>query len=502
MEEPFSISDPITETAQSSFGINYLFPYQRLVISNILESGEYFSNLGKKKTTSEQGDEKDPPAKQIVILPTGAGKSLCFMLPALLLAGPTLVIFPLLSLISDQLRRCVDAGIGAAALTGGQNAAERRNIFNGIVKGSIKIVLTNPETALSPQVLPMLAKSCFMHIVFDEVHTVSEWGDTFRPAYLESRRIYAEGGIPVVTAFTATASETVLSRVREVLFPEDAPHVVSANPDRPNISYTVMPSLCKINSLQLLLVQNGDKPQTGKGYSHAELVNRPALVFCSTRRSAERTALQLRLRLKENDIFFYHAGLSREEKAGIEKWFFKSANGILCATTAYGMGIDKPNIRTVIHHDLSPSVEAYLQESGRAGRDMDPAEAILLLSPSDTAAGMKHNARHAALLRFASDSTTCRRESLMRLLGSEPDICFGCDVCRKNVMNTADWEEEIFHLIKHNRRVLSQPSAVRMLHAKHPQLSEDDAGAAVTQMIISGKIRKVKNRLWKGKLTI
>ncbi|MDC7227540.1 MAG: DEAD/DEAH box helicase [Spirochaetales bacterium] len=328
-----SAPDPISDTAKDNFGISYLFPYQRLVISNILEAAA--------------GLQSEAPSKQIVILPTGAGKSLCFMLPSLMLQGPTLVIFPLLSLISDQLRRCEDAGIGACRLVGGQSAAERRELFSGIAEGGIKIVLTNPETALSPGILPRLKECRFLHLVFDEVHTIPEWGDSFRPACLESRRIFVEAEIPIVTAFTATASDMVLGRVKEILFPDEHPHIVSANPDRPNISYTVLPSLCKNLSLELLLAGSGSGSGSGKSthrlnnleeYSPAKLVKRPVLIFCSSRRSAERTALEMRLRLNDNEIFFYHAGLSREEKTRIEKWFHCSTDGILSATIAFGMG--------------------------------------------------------------------------------------------------------------------------------------------------------------------
>ena len=509
MEDLGFTPDILTETAKNSFGLDYLYPYQRLVISNILEAGD-----ANSADVPLPGDETDPPAKQIVILPTGAGKSLCFMLPSILLAGPTLVIFPLLSLISDQLRRCEEAGIGAACLTGGQSRADREAAFSGIANGSVGIVLTNPETALSPRVLPKLKECRFMHLVFDEVHTVSEWGDTFRSVYLESRRIYEEAEIPIVTAFTATASETVLKRVKEILFPDEHPHIVSANPDRPNISYTVLPSLCKINSLQLLLQQGKaeDVGQSSTGqnpyrdYLPAGLVQRPVLIFCSTRRTAERTALELRLRMHEDEIFFYHAGLSREEKSKIEKWYHKSSDGILAATIAFGMGVDKSNIRTVIHHDLSPSVEAYLQESGRAGRDREPAEAILLLSPTDRRTDSRRNTsaeaatRYEGLLRFATDYRTCRRESLMLLLGAEPDTCFGCDFCRKSVEHTPPWQHEIISLIQRNRRLLTPAAAVKMLVKNYPSLDEHDAHIMISELLTAGRLIRIEHGPWKNML--
>ncbi len=491
--------DILTEAARKNFGINYLFPYQRLVISNILEAAD--ADYSDNETFEER------PKKQIVILPTGAGKSLCFMLPAKLLNRPTLVVFPLLSLISDQLRRCNEAGIGAGVLVGGQKESARAAVFSGIAEKRINIVLTNPETALSKGVLPRLAECRFGHIVFDEAHTISEWGGSFRPAYLECRRIFVEADIPIVTAFTATASETVLERVKQVLFPEESPHIVSANPDRPNIAYTLLPSICKINSLQFLLAgtaKHKTKPEItppmGSKSQDRRPTQRPALVFCATRRTAEKTALQLRMRLSEDEIFFYHAGLTKEEKQRIEKWFFSSDNGILCATTAYGMGIDKPNIRTVIHHDLSPSVEAYLQESGRAGRDKLTAEAILLLSPSDITAAAAKGDRYTSLLEFALDNSTCRRSSLMRLLGAEPETCFGCDVCRGDVKTTASYEDEVIKFIKRNRRVFDTAGTVRRLTAIYPELKDSDAAEVLSQLKEAGRIRSIRYGPWKGKI--
>ena len=496
---PESAPAPVPADALKQFGIDYLFPYQRLVISNILEAGKDLEHLQLGKNSSA-GDIADSAAKQIVILPTGAGKSLCFMLPALLLEGPTLVVFPLLSLIADQLRRCREADLPAAALTGGQDQKDRSRIFRELSSGSLRIVLTNPETALSPAVLPKLKDCGFSHLVLDEVHTVSEWGDTFRPAYLDSARIHTETGIPIVTAFTATASEKVLKRVKEVLFPGESPRIVSSNPDRTNIAYTVLPSLCRINSLRLLLAGQDSPGTAPKPYPPSSLVRRPALVFCGTRKTAEITALQLRLRLNEPDIFFYHAGLSREEKAEIEKWFFSSDNGILCATTAYGMGVDKANIRTVIHHDLSPSVEAYLQESGRAGRDRDPAEAILLYSPE--AALRSGDPRYRSLLAFAEDSGTCRRNSLLGLLGAEPVYCQGCDVCRGRVELLAPWEDSFIRFVRMNRRTVTRSGAVKQLAAAAELLTEEDAQEIIGSLLSAGKIRQYRNGPWKGMLWV
>ena len=480
LEEIEEIEDPLVEMSNSHFGIKYLYPFQRLVISNILEAADVDENM-------------DRVSKQIVILPTGAGKSLCFMLPALFLTGPTLIIFPLLSLISDQLRRCEQANVSAAKLIGGQTEKERAEILKKTKNGEIKIVLTNPETAISKKVLEKIRDCNFKHLVFDEVHTVSEWGKTFRPSYLECRKIYTRGEIPIVTAFTATASEKILNNIKEILFPNSNPHLVNANPDRPNISYTVIPSVCKSLTVENLFKEPSD------------LIKLPALIFCASRKSAEKVALELRIRLETDRVFFYHAGLSREEKDKIEKWFFSSKQGILCATTAYGMGIDKPDIRTVIHFDLSPSIEAYLQESGRAGRDREKAEAVLILAPSDIVVSKKGNdrlssPRYKKLLGFALNTKRCRRESLLELIGAEPDVCFGCDVCRKKLKNTADMELEIIRLVKHNKRSITTKSASQLLLRLYPLLRDQDIKKLVEEMLLSGKIKKIQSFPFRGRL--
>ena len=486
---------PTAESALENFGIKYLFPYQRLVISNILEAGKSLNESAGTDCRTDEGEMRDFPAKQIVILPTGAGKSLCFMLPALMLEGPTIVIFPLLSLIADQLRRCNEAGIEAAALTGGQSSEERATLFRRVRSGKTRMILTNPEMLISPGVIPKLKECGFSHLVFDEVHTVSEWGDSFRPAYLEAGNTYRKAEIPIITAFTATASEGVLSRVKEVLFPGENPAVVTANPDRPNISYTVLPSLSKINSLQLLL----GREDSSDRYRPSALVKRPALVFCGRRRTAERTALELRMRLGESEIFFYHAGLEKDEKSKVEEWFFNSTDGILCSTTAYGMGVDKSGIRTVIHRDLSPSVEAYLQESGRAGRDREPAEAILLFSPEDRLSS--EDPRYRALLEFAECSDECRRKNLLTLLGAETDFCHGCDVCRKTVESRAPWENEAKSFIRRHRRTFSLSAAAEILARKYPLLLEEDAAEVLDGLIDAGELRIIKHWPWKGLLS-
>ena len=501
IEQRFTLPvDTINSTAKELFGIDYVFPYQRLVISNILEAAGvdgFFEEV-------EEGPLDSRP-HQIVILPTGAGKSLCFMLPAAMLPGPTLVVFPLLSLIADQARRVTEAGMLPGVLKGGQSRQEREKVWREVTNGRIRILLTNPETALSSEVLEKLTAVEISHLVVDETHTASDWGDTFRPIYREIADIHKKANIPIVTAFTATASPHILDRIKQIVFPDSSPHVIAANPDRTNIRYRVIPSISKNHDLAMLT----DRRRGG--------VERPAIVFCRSRTSAELTARSLRSRLTEENIYFYHAGLSKEEKATVEEWFFGSDDGILTATCAYGMGVDKSNIRTVIHRDLPSTVEAYLQESGRGGRDRDPADAVLLFGPEDwgyNAEGSEESTavRYREMLTYASGGATCRRRYLLSLLSAEPEVCFGCDVCRGDVAVTPTGIEEIVSLVANYPRRFTVGGAARLLtgrssyayagrfHGILARWEPGDVEEAITALVRIKVIGIPRRGPWKRKL--
>ncbi|MDC7234991.1 MAG: RecQ family ATP-dependent DNA helicase [Spirochaetales bacterium] len=405
--------DVLTETSQKRFGISYLFPYQRLVITNILRRAGLYG----------EEEQLEAPPHQVVLLPTGAGKSLCFMLPACLMEGLTIVAFPLLGLMADQLRRVEEAGMRGAILKGGMSRKEKDALWEDAASGKLHMLLTNPEMLILPEVRERLAGLKISHLVLDEAHTIPEWGESFRPACLELGRILPEIAPEQITAFTATASPLILEKIKTILFSGLNFNLVRANPDRVNIFYEVRPVLSRMNSLTQLIPR----------------IQRPALIFCSSRRQTEQCALYLRQRLDDEEIRFYHAGLSSELRSELEEWYFQSDRGILAATCAYGMGMDKGNIRTVIHYTLPSTVEAYLQESGRAGRDRQPCRAILLYHPEDSfrevnnpKAELKN--RYEKLLAFAEDTETCRRESLLTILEAEPEDCDSCDVCRNRVL--------------------------------------------------------------------
>ena len=414
--------DYLNQVAKEHFGIPYLFPYQRLSISNILDCAK---------------DPVENNPAQIVILPTGAGKSLCFMLPALLVPGITLIIFPLLSLMADQKRRLDSAGIPSLILRGGLTKEEKEKAFEQIKKGNVKIVIANPEILQTPGVLDRVKQGNIFHVVIDEAHTVSQWGDTFRSAYLELGHIVAEIKPKVTTAFTATASKEILERFAEIIFGGIQPNIIRADPDRPNIRYDAIPYLSKDAAL-LKAVREAEKP---------------LIVFCSSRDGVEITARRLKRNMPDTEVYFYHAGLTREEKKKIEDKYFVSTAGVLVATCAYGMGVDKSNIRTVIHADLPSSAEAYLQESGRGGRDRKQAYAVALVPyvQSSEADPDSPDARRRRELYDIFTGQECRRKALLHILEHENQLCTGCDVC-DGKRRVPEGLKEILELVKRNSR--------------------------------------------------
>ncbi|GHU82686.1 ATP-dependent DNA helicase RecQ [Spirochaetia bacterium] len=560
--------DYLGDAIQHFFGLSYLFPYQRLVITNILEAaaasglsiawpGEIGGLSGEppEETLPEPSAEAcfpkgslsrgSPPeaedqdegcsdraglGRQIVILPTGAGKSLCFQLPAMLLPGPTLVIYPILSLMADQERRLRDRGFAPVILRGGQSPEEREEIWRKIRSGESRFIIANPEVLLTPQVLEKLGGLKILHIVIDEAHCVSEWGESFRPSYLQIGEIIAAaragggndgaagepdtgGGLPLVTAFTATASAPVLEKIETFVFSAageggmGGAHRIIGNPDRSNIEYFAQGALLRDLAVRDLLLR----------------YPRPAIVFCSSRRGTEKLARYLRITLDDKaagepaaEIRFYHAGLSREEKTAVEKWFFSNPIGILVSTCAYGMGVDKADIRTVIHRDCPPSVEAYLQESGRAGRDGLLSRAILLWGPDDELSRRRagtgaNRSRLEQLLAYGRDTGSCRRQTLLKLLNyqsPDPEAVESpeshcCDVC-EGVGSPFLREERSLHgFFRKNRRVYTLKEAAVVLSLQDTvNWSEDEAKQAVTQLIRLGTLGRIKNFLWKDRITI
>jgi len=303
----------------------------------------------------------------------------------------------------------------------------------------------------------------------------------------------------VVTAFTATASSEVLERVASVLFDGSA-HILRSESDRPNIHYSVEKALCKQKTALLCAIRE----------------EKPLIVFCSTRKRTEKTARNFCEYFGYGNVRFYHAGLSREEKEAVEKWFYPKKDAVLVATCAFGMGVDKKDIKTVIHLDPPPTAEAYIQEAGRGGRDGSVSRAILLWTDEDkiNAEKQKDGSRAKALYSFA-EAQTCRRQILLDALGAEKACCSGCDVCEGKRMEYTPDEKLITDFIKNHEREFTKEEACMHLLTVFNKRTEasykmrlwesSDIREMLERLIVRRLLKKAsfpwKNRLMKGYFT-
>ncbi len=406
----------ITEIADTIFGIKVLRDYQRSTIIDICESC--------LNTT----DEADQVRQSLTILPTGAGKSLCYMLPCHIIDGYTLVIFPLNALIADQYKRFTAAGITTVVLQGGMDRHARSRLLNQLRDPAsrdhygVQAVLTNPETLLQNDVKSFLLDFPPAHVVIDEAHTFAEWGKTFRPACLEAADFLQSVACRRLSAFTATASPPLLKEISSILFPDSSYNLFTKIPAKDNIAFFLFPSGSRDADILHFVLST----ETG----------RPLIIFCATRSETENTARMLCSYLDPALIRFYHAGLTREEKITTEDWFMSGGEKILASTCAFGLGVDAKGVKTVIHRTAPASVEAYIQESGRAGRDGSLCRAILLIGTEDInlSENSKIESRRKQLIDAVSQSDKCRRVSLMELFSPhmQHKECGICDVCSQH----------------------------------------------------------------------
>jgi ATP-dependent DNA helicase RecQ len=361
----------------------------------------------------------------LAILPTGAGKSLCYQLPAVVREGLTVVVSPLIALMKDQVDQLQAAGVAATALNSSLDDAEARRRWTDLEAGRTRILFVAPERLMMPDFLARLARRDIAALAVDEAHCISEWGHDFRPEYrqlAEARR--ALGDVPVL-AMTATATP----RVRDDIVAQlglRAPEVFVASFNRPNLTYRV-------------LAKDGAAAQAVR-YCR-EHADDAGIVYCQSRRSVE--AMAAALDKAGVRAAPYHAGLDAATRARNQEAFLRDDVRVVCATVAFGMGINKPNVRFVIHADLPKNIEGYYQETGRAGRDGLPGECLLLYSRGDVAKYIgfleeieDEDARRAAraqLDRMAAfaDTPRCRRAELLAYFGERwPDAgCGGCDNC-------------------------------------------------------------------------
>ena len=313
------------------------------------------------------------------IMPTGGGKSLCYQIPALLLEGVTLVISPLISLMRDQVMALKNAGVAAAYINSSLTPAQIRLVYRNIQSGMYKIIYVAPERLLTDGFLEAIQARKVSLVTVDEAHCISQWGQDFRPSYLkivDFLNILTPR--PVVSAFTATATETVRQDIAQILQLRDPLRVVTGF-DRPNLRFEVRRPKQKLPALIDLVQQRRDKA---------------GIVYCATRKAVEEVCENLQL----NGIAAtrYHAGLPDEERRDNQEDFLYDRKTVMVATNAFGMGIDKSNVSYVIHYNMPQSLESYYQEAGRAGRDGAEAECILLYAPGDVQTA-KYLIQHPAL---------------------------------------------------------------------------------------------------------
>jgi ATP-dependent DNA helicase RecQ len=360
----------------------------------------------------------------LMVMPTGSGKSLCFQVPALVMGGLTLVVSPLVALMQDQVAALRLAGVGADAINSSQDRHSNVAAWQRTVQGQTRLLYMAPERLMTGRMLSALAKLPVRLIAIDEAHCISQWGPAFRPEYEALTRLREIFPRVPIAALTATADETTRADIAEKLFGDDVETLVMGF-DRPNIRLTVEP---KKDSKKQLLAFAKNRPDVS------------GIVYCLSRKKTESIALFL----NEHGIraLPYHAGMTKDARETNQNRFMTEPGVVMVATIAFGMGIDKPDVRYVFHADLPGSLEAYYQEIGRAGRDGETAEAAMLFGLGDIRmrrmfieeeASSEDRKRREyqrlnALLAYC-EAPECRRQLLLTYFGEDAQPCGNCDIC-------------------------------------------------------------------------
>jgi ATP-dependent DNA helicase RecQ len=363
----------------------------------------------------------------LAVLPTGAGKSLCYQVPALLATGPTLVVSPLIALMNDQVSALRRLGISAVALTSMSSGADREKAGCLFARAEASLVYVAPERLVTASFGALLGNCRPAHIVVDEAHCISEWGHDFRPDYLTIGAVAERIGRPPVASFTATATPTTRADIVHRLGLRRPVRIIRSV-DRPALFLEVAAPADRRRSFERVaraVRKRGDGA---------------AIVYVQTR--ALSTAVAAALRRSGDPAEAYHAGLTASRRALVQERFLSSSRGVVVATCAFGMGIDHPGVRLVAHLGMPGALETYVQEAGRAGRDGCPAQCLLVVGRRAARLHIKRlgelegaphsaaQARLSAMIGYVRERT-CRRAAIARYFGEPIPHCQGCDLCAR-----------------------------------------------------------------------
>ena len=415
------------EALKAVFGYDSFRPGQEAVINAILEGRDI-----------------------LAVMPTGAGKSLCYQVPAMLLSGITLVISPLISLMQDQVKALNEAGVNAAFINSSLSEKELNDTFKNAYKGHYKIIYVAPERLMSEGFISFAKSVEISMITVDEAHCISQWGQDFRPSYMDiAEFVNILDKRPIISAFTATATQNVREDIICSLGISD-PYFLVTGFDRENLFFQV------------------DKPQNKERFI-LDFIERhrgeSGIIYCATRKNVD--SLYTLLRKQHISVGKYHAGMSNEERKQMQNDFVFDYTSIVIATNAFGMGIDKSNVRFVIHYNMPSSMENYYQEAGRAGRDGLNSECILLFSPQDIIINrflLEHkdfsdidpidamtirerDIKRLQIMEGYCYTTECLRNYILKYFGEDPKKpCDDCGNCLRQ-FETLDMTDEAKKII-------------------------------------------------------
>jgi ATP-dependent DNA helicase RecQ len=433
----------------------------------------------------------------LVLMPTGGGKSLCYQIPALIRPGTGVVISPLIALMQDQVDAMVHLGVRAGFLNSTQDPGQRREVEAAFVGGGLDLLYLAPERLRMEQTLRLLDRGAVSLFAIDEAHCVSQWGHDFRPDYLALSGLHERWPAVPRIALTATATAATRTEIAERLTLTGARHFVSSF-DRPNIQYRIVPK--KEPRRQLLQLLRTEHPGDA------------GIVYCLTRASVERTAEFLAA--NGIDALPYHAGLDAPTRAANQSRFQREDGVAMVATIAFGMGIDKPDVRYVAHLDLPKSVEGYYQETGRAGRDGLPSTAWLSYGLADVVqqrklidaseGGEAHRrrlSRHLDAMLALCETVECRRAQLLGYFGEQGAACGNCDTC---LVPPESWDgtvaaqkilSAVFRLQRERRQRFGAGHVVDILLGKKTDKVIQHDHASLTVFGIGAELRETQ---WRG----